>query len=229
MTTVLITGANRGLGLGLTKSYVSDGNTVFACCRSPKEAPDLQALAASDKNVQLLRLDVTGEQSVEALKNELGQTPIDILINNAGILIDRQSFEDMDFGGWEESFRVNSIGPFRIVQALIDNLRAGADKKAITISSEMGSVGGVYYGGSFAYSSSKSAANMVTKILSNRLKQDGVICIPIHPGWVQTDMGGSGASISVDESVKGLRQVIDKLTLADTGRYFQWDGQELEW
>ena len=177
MTTVLITGANRGIGLELARQYASDGDTVLACCRNPKKAKKLKAL----KKVEMFQLDVTDGVSVKALKSKLGDTPIDILINNAGINLEPQSFEDMDFDKWEETFRVNSIGPFRVIQALIDNVKAGADKKVITISSKMGSVGNVYYGGAIAYSSSKAAVNMVTKVIANRFRDDGIIAVYDSP------------------------------------------------
>ena len=225
MTTILITGANRGIGLELARQYASDGDRVLACCRNPDKATELNAL----ENIEVFQLDVTDDASVKALKAGLGDTPIDILINNAGINLEPQSFEEMDFDKWEETFRVNSIGPFRVVQALIDNVNAGQDKKIVTISSKMGSVGNVYYGGSIAYSSSKAAVNMVTKILANRFRDDGIISVPLHPEWVRTDMGGPGARISTEESASGLRKVIAGLTLAESGRFFQYDGEELPW
>lgn len=225
MTTILITGANRGIGLELARQYASDGDRVLACCRNPQEASDLKAL----KDIEVFQLDVADGASVKTLKADLGDTPVDILINNAGINLEPQSFEEMDFDKWEETFRVNSIGPFRVVQALIDNVKAGKDKKIVTISSKMGSVGNVYYGGAIAYSSSKSAVNMVTKILANRFRDVGVIAVPLHPEWVRTDMGGPGARISAEESAAGLRKVIAGLTMETSGRFFQYDGEELPW
>lgn len=135
----------------------------------------------------------------------------------------------MDFDKWEETFRVNSIGPFRVIQALIDNVKAGNDKKIATISSQMGSVEVVTYGGVFAYSSSKAALNMVTNIIANRFRDDGIIAVPLHPGWVRTDMGGSNASLSAEESAAGLRKVIAGLTLEESGKFFQYDGEGMPW
>lgn len=225
MTTILITGANRGIGLELTKQYASDGDTVLACCRNPGDADALNSI----KDIEILPLDVTDDTSVKSLASTLKGRPIDILINNAGINLEPQSFEEMDTVKWEETFRVNSIGPFRVIQALIENVKAGADKKLITISSKMGSVGNVYYGGSIAYSSSKSAVNMVMKIMANRFRDDGIIAVPLHPEWVRTDMGGPGARISTEESASGLRKVIAGLTMKESGRFFQYDGEELPW
>ena len=224
MTTILITGANRGIGLELTRQYAGRGDTVIACCRNPEDADELRKL-----NVDVLALDVTSDASVKALKASLGDRALDILINNAGTNLNGQSFEEMDFDNWEETFRVNSIGPFRVAQALIDNLLASDTKKLITISSKMGSVDNVYYGGSISYSSSKSAVNMVTKILANRFADDGLIAVPLHPEWVCTDMGGPQARISPEESAAGLIKVIDGLTLDESGRFFQYDGEELPW
>lgn len=225
MTTILITGANRGIGLELMKQYASDGGTVLACCRSPENAEALKAI----QGVEVFPLDVTDDTSVKALASTLAGRPIDILINNAGINLEPQSFEEMDTDKWEETFRVNSIGPFRMVQAFIDNVKAGKDKKLITISSKMGSVGNVYYGGSIAYSSSKAAVNMVTKIIANRFRDDGIIAVPLHPEWVRTDMGGPGARISTEESASGLRKVIARLTMENSGHFYQYDGEELPW
>lgn len=225
MTTILITGANRGIGLELARQYASDGDTVLACCRNPSDASVLEAF----DNVEAFQLDVTDDSSVKALKAALGDRAIDILINNAGINLEPQSFEEMDTGKWEETFRVNSIGPFRVTQALIKNVKRGKDKKLVTISSNMGSIGNTSYGGSIAYSSSKAAVNMVTRIMANRFRGDGIIAVPLHPEWVRTDMGGPHARISVEESASGLRKVIDGLTLETSGRFFQYDGEELPW
>ena len=224
MATILITGANRGIGFELTRQYQAEGHNVIACCRSPEAATDLKALGLDP-----LPLDVTSDGSVKRLKAGLGDRPIDILINNAGINLDAQSFEEMNFDNWEKTFRVNSIGPFRVAQTLIENVLGSDTRKLITISSKMGSVGEVYYGGSIAYSSSKSAVNMVTKILANRFRDDGLICVPLHPEWVQTDMGGPDARITAEESAGGLIKVIDGLTLDESGRFFQYDGKELPW
>lgn len=225
MTTILITGANRGIGLELTKQYAEGGDTVLACCRNPGDADALNNI----KGIEIFPLDVTDDTSVKALASTLKGRPIDILINNAGINLEPQSFEEMDTDKWEETFRVNSIGPFRVIQALIENVQAGQDKKLITISSKMGSVGNVYYGGSIAYSSSKSAVNMVMKIMANRFRDDGIIAVPLHPEWVRTDMGGPGARISTEESARGLRKVIAGLTMNESGCFFQYDGEELPW
>lgn len=225
MTTILITGANRGIGLELARQYAADGDSVLACCRNPDGATDLKSI----KDLEILPLDVTDDASVKALAAKLKGRAIDVLINNAGINLEPQSFEDLDTDKWEETFRVNAIGPFRVIQALIENVKAGTDKKLITISSKMGSVGNVYYGGAIAYSSSKSAANMVTKIMANRFRDDGIIAVPMHPEWVRTDMGGPGARISPEESASGLRKVIAGLTMENSGHFYQYDGEELEW
>ena len=230
MATVLITGANRGIGLELAKQYVEAGDDVIGCCRKPEDANALNALS-----VRVLALDVTDDASVKALKLELNETPIDILINNAGAIFGAQRFEDIDFDAWEETFRVNTIGPFRIVQALIDNVRAGQDKKLVTMSSAMGSVANIHHwvelfeGSRFAYSSSKSAVNMVTKLLAIRFRAEGIISVPLHPDWVRTDMGGDEANISPEESAHGLRAVIAGLTIENSGRFYNYAGQELPW
>lgn len=230
MTTILITGANRGIGLELVKLYVEAGDNVIACCRKPDDADELKAL-----NVTRLALDVTNDASVQALKSDLGETPIDILINNAGVILGPRFFDETDFDGWEEAFRVNTIGPFRIMQALIDNVSTSQDKKLVTISSEMGSVTNIqnwfelFEGPRIAYSSSKSAVNMIIKLIAIQFRDKGVISVPLHPGWVRTEMGGDDADISPEESASGLRSVIAGLTLENSGRFYQYDGKELPW
>ncbi len=230
MTTILVTGANRGVGFELTRQYADDGCRVIACCRSPDDAENLQRLSEqSEGRVSAHRLDVTDADTVAELASDLSETTIDILINNAGILGgDPNTIFGMDYAGWTDAFATNTIGPFRVIEALIENIKRAETPKIITISSQLGSLnrkGGV----SYAYKSSKAAVNKVMQVLAEDLKDEGIIVCPVHPGWVRTDMGGQQADLSPAESASGLRQWIASLTLEDSGLFFKWNGERHEW
>jgi NAD(P)-dependent dehydrogenase (short-subunit alcohol dehydrogenase family) len=225
MITVLITGANRGIGLELTRQYAANGDTVLACCRNPDGAGELKSI----KGLEILPLDVTNDASVKALAARLKDRTIDVLINNAGIMGgDRQSRDDMNYGAWTEAFEVNAISPFRVSTTLLDNLRLSENPKLITVTSQMGMLSRRSTG-SYAYRSSKAAANKIFQVMAVELEEAGIIVCPVHPGWVRTDMGGPSASISAQESASGLRKVIAGLVMENSGRFYQYDGEELEW
>jgi NAD(P)-dependent dehydrogenase (short-subunit alcohol dehydrogenase family) len=230
MTTILVTGANRGLGLEFVRQYADEGAAIHAACRRPEKATDLIELAnAHPGRITVHTLDAASDASVEHLKREIGAAPIDVLINNAGVYGgDKQSHGNVDFSAWLDVLNVNALGPMRVFEALIANLKAGREKKAIAITSLMGSTGG-NNGGFFAYRSSKAALNNAMRSLSLALKGDGVIVAPIHPGWVQTDMGGPNAPLKPPESVRGMRKVIAGLTPGDSGRFWDYAGKELPW
>jgi NAD(P)-dependent dehydrogenase (short-subunit alcohol dehydrogenase family) len=230
MTTILITGANRGLGLEFVRQYAKDGATIHAACRRPEKAKELIELAnAHPGKVVVHTLDAASDASVAHLKREIGSTPIDILVNNAGVYGgDKQSHGNIDFSSWLDVMNVNTLGPIRVFEALTANLKAGKEKKAIAITSMMGSTAG-NNGGYFAYRSSKAALNNAMRGLSLALKGDGVIVVPIHPGWVQTDMGGPNAPLKPPESVSGMRKVIAGLKLSDSGTFLDYAGKELPW
>jgi NAD(P)-dependent dehydrogenase (short-subunit alcohol dehydrogenase family) len=226
---VLITGANRGIGLEFAKQYANNAWRVQACCRQPDAASDLQK-ALSGKDADIHKLDVTSQASINYLKAELAEHPIDILINNAGIMgDDRQSFGDIDYNAWEETMRTNTIGPYRMFEAFQHNLTLGSDKKAVFISSRLGSIEEFDSGDRFIYRSSKTALNMVVVKLDYELKSSGICFLAFHPGWVQTDMGGDEAPIKPFESVNALRQSILKATLAESGSFLNFDGSPLPW
>ena len=230
MTTLLITGANRGIGLEFVRQYAADGARVFACARAPAEAKDLTAVAAkSGGKVTVHPLDVSNGASIAHLVEELGGTPIDILINNAGVYGgDHQTAHDLDYETWARTFAVNSIGPVRVLLALLPNLKKGKEKKAVAITSGMGSTSR-HDGSALIYRSSKAALNNAMHGLSLSLKAEGIAILLLHPGWVKTDMGGRNASLAPDVSVAAQRKVISALTLADSGRYRSFDGQEIAW
>jgi NAD(P)-dependent dehydrogenase (short-subunit alcohol dehydrogenase family) len=222
--TALVTGANRGIGLELVKQLKAQGHDVIGTARKPEEAVELQALDA-----RVLQLDVTDSASVEAMAGALEGQPIDLLINNAGIGGHRaDSFDDTDFDQIGLTFEVNSIGPMRVTQALLPNVLASQRKLVIQMSSIMGSIEenrGGYYG----YRASKTALNMLNKSLALELADRGVTAVVLHPGWVKTRMGGAGAMITTDVSVQGLLRVIAGLKPTDTGRFFDYQGNELPW
>ena len=236
MAKVLITGANRGVGLGFVKAYLQSGNEVIACCRKPNDAKDLQALQSEwPQALQILPLDVVNADHIASLKSALQNTPIDLLINNAGVFesggVGQKSptFGELDFADWQQVFAINSIAPILIAQALHANLKMGKAPKIVAITSKMGSIDDNQMGQYYAYRSSKAALNAAMKSLSIDVQSDGIACAVLHPGWVQTDMGGSNAAVSVAASVSGLMTVIAGLNMGNTGSFWGYDGGEIAW
>lgn len=226
--TVFITGANRGLGLEFTKQYAADGWQVIACCRAPNTADALQVLAKAHQNITVLPLDVADFTQIDALAEKLKGQAIDVLINNAGVY-PASSFESLNMDDWAFAFRVNSMAPFKMINAFKKHIANSALKKAVTLSSKMGSIDDNSGGGSYIYRSSKTAVNMVMKSLSIDLKPLGISVVTLHPGWVQTDMGGPNGLINTKTSVNGLRLVIDHLTIEKSGKFIAYDGKEIAW
>ena len=225
---VLITGANRGLGLEFTQQYAADGWNVIACCRHPQSALDLQALAARHNNVKIYTLDVADFAQIDALAMQLRDESIDVLINNAGVY-PASSFGDTNYDDWAAAFKVNSMAPLKMAEAFVQHITRGQLKKVATLSSKMGSLDDNTSGESYSYRSSKTAVNMVMKNLSIDLKPYGISVVTLHPGWVQTEMGGSNALISAQTSVSGLRKVIESLSLSTTGQFIAYDGKAINW
>lgn len=230
MATVLITGTNRGIGLEFVKQYLDRGHRVLATCRKPGEKGDLADLAAANHELGLMELDVASEESRASFAAALADTPIDIFINNAGVYGPRDaSFGHVSAQEWEQVLYVNAIAPLLLTQAIIGSLRKGSDKKLVYITSKMGSIDDNSGGGSYIYRSSKTALNSVVRSLSVDLRDEGFKVSVLHPGWVQTDMGGPNALIDTLTSVSGMIGVIDKLSLANTGQFFNYDGQPIAW
>jgi NAD(P)-dependent dehydrogenase (short-subunit alcohol dehydrogenase family) len=227
--TVLITGASRGVGLEFSRQYADDGWRVHACCRNPQGAAALsEALAGHDGVVHAL--DVADRRSVDNLKGELGDEALDLLINNAGVSGgDHQTFGDVDYEAWADTMRVNAFGPYRISEALVENVAAGDTKTIVNISSQMASLTECDEGDEFIYRSSKTALNMVSVNLANDLGPRGITVLAFHPGWVRTDMGGPEAPITAQESVTALRASIAATSHADNGRFLNYDGTPLPW
>ena len=225
---VLITGANRGLGLEFTKQYAADGWSVLACCRHPQSALDLQALAAAHSNIKIHALDVADFAQIDALAVQLKDESVDVLINNAGVY-PASSFGDTNYDDWANGFKVNSMAPLKMAESFVQHITRSQLKKIATITSKMGSIDDNTSGESYSYRSSKCAVNMVMKSLSIDLKPYGISVVTLHPGWVQTDMGGSNALISAQTSVNGLRKVIADLSLGTTGQFIAYDGKAIPW
>lgn len=230
--TVLITGANRGIGLEFVRQYAADGWRVLACCRQPEKAGALNKLAAQYPGlIQVHLLDVASNNQIEHLAKEMMDEPIDLLINNAGIYPDTDSkgFGHIHYEDWMQAFRVNAMAPLMMAEAFVAHLARSKLKIIANITSKMGSIDDNTSGGSYLYRSSKAALNMVTKSLSLDLRHEGITAVVLNPGWVRTDMGGPNALITTEQSVSGMRKVISKLSLADSGKFFNYDRSEIQW
>ena len=226
MPSVLITGANRGIGLGFVCAYAADGWRVHACCRRPSKAAALQAV---EGDVTVHKLDVTNDLRVASLARELSDEPLDVLINNAGVYGPKHRFGETDLEAWLEVFQVNTLAPMRVTEAFNKHLKAGDQKAIVIISSIMGSIETNRSGGNTIYRSSKAALNMVARSLSAELAEADIKVITFHPGWVQTAMGGEGATVPVEDSVAGMRGVIAKATQAHSGGFYDHQGGTLPW
>jgi NAD(P)-dependent dehydrogenase (short-subunit alcohol dehydrogenase family) len=227
MSVILIAGANRGLGLEFARQYAAEGWQVLATARAPERA---EALAALPGAVTLLPLDTTRAESVAALAARLAGQPIDVLICCAGLYgAHGEQPGSFDYEGWKQVLDTNTLGPVRVAEALLPNLRAGKQRKLVALSSLMGSITDNTTGGSHAYRASKAGLNAVWKSLAIELRPEGFTVVVVHPGWVRTDMGGPAAPLEPLNSVAGLRRVIDRLTREDSGRFLNHDGRELPW
>lgn len=227
MSTVLITGANRGIGLELAKCYAARGDRVLGCCRRPAAAHALAALSG----VQVVELDVADPASVTRLAAAVGTQPVDILINNAGTIgpaQDRQTTYTMDFDGWAEAFAINSMAPVRVMQTLLPNLRASTHGRVANITSQMGAIS-LDMNQALAYCASKAALNKFMRLAALDLGQEGIHVCLIHPGWVQTDMGGADAEITPQASAAGIVATIDKLDAGTNGSFWKWNGEPHDW
>jgi len=227
--TVLITGASRGIGLEFARQYAQDGWRVHACCRQPGKAEGLKE-ALNGKNGLIHGLDVTDGASIQDMTHAVDDEPIDVLINNAGIMPDdRKADGTMDYEAWEAALRTNVIAPFRVVEALVDCVDAGEMRVIANISSLMGSIGDNRSGGDHIYRTSKTALNMVTVNLAEDLRMRGITVLAFHPGWVRTDMGGRNAAVAPEDSVRGIRKQIAAAGPDQSGGFTSYDGAPLAW
>ncbi|MCP4878040.1 MAG: SDR family oxidoreductase [Gammaproteobacteria bacterium] len=228
--TILITGANRGIGLELTEQFAQDGWQVLACCRNPGGATQLQALAERDPSTEIHALDVTNYTQMTSLADQLGNRPIDILLSNAGIYGSKGvGFGEVDAEEWRQVLEVNTIAPLMLVQAFVEQVASSQQKLVAVISSKVGSIADNSSGGSYVYRSSKTAVNQVVKSLSIDLASRDIGVISLHPGWVKTDMGGANAEISTDDSVSGLKNILQSAGLAQSGQFIEFNGNSIPW
>jgi len=226
MATVLITGAGRGLGLEFARQYAADGWRVHTCARQPEKAAALKKLAGE---VATHRLDVCQGKEIALLQAALAGEAIDVLLNNAGVPGPRgQPIADIRDEDWLEVLRVNAIAPLRIASALADNVAKSKMRLMVFISSQLGSIARASAGW-HPYRMSKAALNAGVRVLSLELAGRGITSVVFHPGWVRTDMGGSGAALDPATSIAGMRAVIARLKPSDNGRFLNYDGAEIPW
>ena len=231
MKNILITGANRGLGLEFVRQFLAQGDKVIACCRAPAEAVELQAL--NNDGLEILPLDDSNEEAIQSLPGRLSgiltEKKIAIFINNAGIYGQTQTLDEVDPEEWLQVFRVNTIAPLLLTRALLPLMDRQLPGKLLYLSSKMGSIADNGGGSTYIYRTTKTALNQLVKSLSIDLAGQGLLTAVLHPGWVRTDMGGPNGLIDANESVAGLMQVIDELDVATSGHFFNFDGTEIPW
>jgi NAD(P)-dependent dehydrogenase (short-subunit alcohol dehydrogenase family) len=224
MSTVLITGAARGLGLDFTRQYAAKGWKIHACARNHD---GLKGIAG---DIHPHRLEVTDYEAITALAKELSAEAIDVLICNAGIGGERGNapLGEVDPAAWRQTFEVNTLAPLMMAQTFVEHVARSTERKLIAISSILGSIAN-NAGGRYIYRASKTALNMEWSCLAKDLAPRGIICVALHPGWVQTDMGGSTATLTIEQSVPPMVKTIAALKSSDNGRFLQYDGTELAW
>jgi NAD(P)-dependent dehydrogenase (short-subunit alcohol dehydrogenase family) len=225
MPTYFVTGANRGLGLEFARQLSTrKDTTIVATAREPEKATELARLVHD-----VLPLDVADPASIAKIPGLLKDRPIDVLINNAGVPGKGNAIASLDAADLRQTFAVNAFGALLVTQAVLPNLRAGQRKTIINITSVLGSISANRGGFNYSYAGSKAALNQMTVTLAYELKKDGFVAIVLHPGWVQTDMGGAQAPLKPEESVTGMLKVIDGLTAADTAKFLDYQGNKLPW
>jgi NAD(P)-dependent dehydrogenase (short-subunit alcohol dehydrogenase family) len=229
MPSIMITSANRGLGLEFARQYAPDGWRIFAACRNPDVAHDLHKLARTHA-VTVLAMDVTDRASIRRAAAGLNDEPIDVLLNSAGIIgKPAQRIGNIDYESWEHVLNVNTTGPLRVTEAFIEHVARSERKLIVTITSGLGSIADNTSGGSIAYRTSKAAVNMAMRSAAIDLAPRGIACVLVNPGWVKTDMGGPNAPLTPYESVTALKRLIATFGLAHSGRFFHYDGGEYPW
>lgn len=231
MTNVLITGAARGIGYELARQYAQAGDRVFATCRSSEAAGQLAAAAQESGGLLTVhQMDVGDMDSVKDCARQLDGAPIDVLINNAGVWggLETQTFQNMDYDNWAFEFSVMAMGPFRVIQVFLDNVLASEQRKIVTLSSQVAAHVYDHVIG-YSYASAKAAVNRLMTALATELEDQNVIVVPMHPGWVKTEMAGDVADIEPHESARSVRNVIAGMTLADSGKFLKWTGDVHPW
>jgi NAD(P)-dependent dehydrogenase (short-subunit alcohol dehydrogenase family) len=229
MSSILITGSNRGIGLALAQNYAADGWRVYATARDPAQSRELQALAKKHATVSLHALDVADGDAIQALARQLKGEPIDVLMNNAGVYDPSPRFGHTDYDAWMQVFQVNTMAALRMAEAFVDHVAKSQRKIMAGISSGMGSITDNGSGGYYAYRTSKSALQMVMRSLAIDLAPRGILAVALNPGWVKTDMGGPGGSLTPEECARRLRGILDKLKQSDSGKFWHHAGKEFPW
>jgi NAD(P)-dependent dehydrogenase (short-subunit alcohol dehydrogenase family) len=231
MTSVLITGTNRGLGFEFARQYAAGGVRVFAACRNPAAAAALRQLEqTTEGRLSVIAMDVTDAKSVGNAAAQLKDLAIDVLINAAGIAgPSRQTTGNVDYKPWAEVLEVNTMGPLRVLESFMEHIACSERRLVVTITSGMGSLTDNKSGGSIVYRSSKAAVNMVMRSAAIDLTSRGISCVLVNPGWVRTDMGGPKAPLSPQESVMAMRQLIDTFGPKHSGNFYNYDGREYPW
>jgi NAD(P)-dependent dehydrogenase (short-subunit alcohol dehydrogenase family) len=236
MSTVLITGANRGLGIEFVKQYAAENWTVLATARDPEKARELKQIASRHRTVSTHTLDIADDESIEELVDKLDGKAIDLVIHNSGIYPQKgQKFGEIDYDGWRDALETNLFGPMRLTEALVQNIAASERKQIAAISSSMASLRAIQ-GGSVAqagvayqYRTSKTALNMAMAVLATELAPRGISVVMIDPGWVKTDMGGPNAQLTPEQSISGIRKVLAGDPMEISGKFIGYDGVMRPW
>jgi len=232
MLSILITGANRGLGLALVKQYSTNlANHIIACCRAPERATKLQEMAKQRSNISVKMLDVCQDKSIEALAQST-QQPIDILFNVAGVIGSSNVDRVPTTQEWLDVLQVNIIGPLKMMNAFLPNIRQGTRKLIINFSSISGSItliDRIYPHCSYDYSSSKAGLNICTRMFAHQFASEKMTIVALHPGWVKTDMGGPTALLTPEESATSIYKLVNSLSHTHNGKFIDYLGRELPW
>jgi NAD(P)-dependent dehydrogenase (short-subunit alcohol dehydrogenase family) len=229
---VLITGSNRGLGLEWARHYAEKGWSVYASCRHPSEAHDLQRLSATHNHLSIHRMDVTRPDEINAAAVELRKKSIDVLVSNAGVYLEKHKrigLQRLDYQDWEYTFQVNTLGPVRLAEAFSEHLVRSSRRLLAVVSTHMASIADITDPGDYYYRSTKAALNAAMEGIAQELRAEGIGLLLLHPGWVRTRMGGEGTDLLPPESVGGMAELIERFSLAQTGKFFRYDGVEMPW
>ena len=231
MSTVMIVGATRGIGLELTKQYANEGNTVIACARDLNAASQLDELASGLENIKIEELDIAEASSIESASGRIGKESIDSIIIVAGYvggMPENQTIDNIDIDEWHRTLNINTIGPLLVAKAFKENLSSSGNGNFMILSSQL-AASTWPMGGMYVYSTTKAAVSKVGQILALDWAQEPIIVSIMHPGWVQTDMGGPAAEITAEESASGIRKVISGLKKEDSGNFYKWNGEIHPW
>ena len=231
MSTVMIVGATRGIGLELTKQYADEGNTVIACARDLSAASQLDELASGSENIKIEELDIAEPSSIESASGRIGKESIDSIIIVAGYvggMPENQTIDNIDIDEWHRTLNINTIGPLLVAKAFKENLSSSGNGNFMILSSQL-AASTWPMGGMYVYSTTKAAVSKVGQILALDWAQESIIVSIMHPGWVQTDMGGPAAEITAEESASGIRKVISGLKKEDSGNFYKWNGEIHPW